>query len=278
MRYVTPHDPIRAAHRNELLSAMRERTPREGPRPAATLPSHPWKCRVEAGDKPRQWKIRMKAGFVDDREVPVAYLAEADPRGWQKPDTFPAARLHGGVCERSWREKVDPPYLLLDFNRDFLPVTDSARPPFFMTASAWERDLFMASVYLTARPVNLIAGRVLPARHRTWAGKMPSAMTAYPYGILQLARVYVLTGKEETDAQAFIQQREFYDLHTAPVEPITLLPDYQPINTSFGGIGLGLADGALAGFNIVSDAMTRQVNEALANMQATTSSVEMWSV
>ena len=278
MRMVTPLDPIRAADRNALLLAMKERTPREGPRPVATAASHPWKCRVEAGEKPRQWKLRMKAGFVDDREAPVAYLAEADPRGWKMPESFPAARLHGGVCERSWREKDDPPYLLLDLKRDFLPVADAARPPFFMTAEAWKLDLSMCSVYLTARPVNLIAGRVLPARHRTWAGKMPSSRTAYPYGIRELARVYVLAGKEEADAAAFVQQREFYDLHSSPVEPIMFLPNYQPINTSFGGIGFGLADGALAGFNIVNDLLTRQVNEALANMAVGTSSVEMWSV
>ena len=278
MKMVLPHEVIRAIDRNELLSSMKSRTPREGPRPVAPASPHPWKCRVEPAELPRQWKIRMQAGFVDDREVPVAYLAEQDPRGWKKPGTFPAARLHGGVCERSWREKEDAPYLLLDLKRDFLPVADGARPPFFMTASAWEKDLSMASVYLTARPVNLIAGRVLPARHRTWAGKLPSPLTAYPYGIRELARVYVLSGKEESDAQAFIQQREFYDLHTAPVEPVTLLPDYQPINTSFGGIGLGLADGALAGFNIVSDSLIRQVNEALANIQSATSTVEMWSV
>lgn len=278
MNMVLPGDEIRAADRNALLEEMKARTPREGPRPAAPSPPHPWKCRLEPAELPRRWKVRMKAGFVDDREVPVAYLAENDPRGWKKPDTFPAARLHGGVCERSWREKEDPPYLLLDLKKDFLPVGDAARPPFFMTADAWKKDLSMASVYLCARPLGLIAGRVLPARHRTWAGKMPSPLTAFPYGIRQLARVYVLSGKEESDAQAFVEQREFYDLHTAAVEPVKLLPDYQPINTSFGGIGFGFADAALAGFNIINDSLIRQVNEALSNLQVGSSTVEMWSV
>jgi len=158
----------------------------------------------------------------------------------------------------------------------FLWRTQPATP--FMTEDAWKKDLFFASVYLSARPVNIIAGRVVPFRHRTWAGRMPSALTAYPYGIRELARVYVLAGKQPDDATAYVQQREFYDLHTAPVEPVTLLPDYQPINVSFGGIGFGFADAALAGFNIVSDSLTRQVNEALATMKQASSTVEMWSV
>lgn len=279
MRTVNPGDAIRAEDRNEMIRALRAATPQEGPRPLASSASpHPWKCSVETAATPGQWRVRLQAGFVDDKEASVAYLAENDPRGWKMPYTFAAARLHAGVCERSWREKNDPPFLLVELSRDFSKVVDAARHPFFMTADAWEKDLYLASVFLCARPLNLIAGRVLPPRHRTWAGKMPSALTAYPYGIRELARLYVLSGSDPTDAEIFVQQREFYDLHSAPVEPVSLLPDYKPITTSFGGIGLGFADAALDAYNTMGAALTDQVNEALKNMQAATSTVEMWSV
>lgn len=279
MRTVEPSEPIRAEDRNDLVRALRARTPRQGALPRTIMPvKHPWRCTLQSGALPRQWRLTMKSGFVDDVEATVAYLAENDPRGWKMPENFPASRIHHGVCERSWREKLDAPYLSLDLSRDFLPVPDAARPAFFMTEAAWEKDLWMASVFLCARPINLIAGRTLPPRHRTWAGKMPSAFTAYPYGIRELARVYVLAGSSPEDAEAHLQHREFYDLHTAAVEPVSLLPDYKPINTNFGGIGLGFADAALDGFNIVADSLTRQVNEALQNLRAGSSTVEMWSV
>jgi hypothetical protein len=271
-------EDIRAEDHNDLVRGLQRITYVEGPRPANVTPfPHPWKTRVEAGDKPGTWRVTMLAGFVNDIEATVAYLKLDDPRGWKKPDAYPTSRIVGDICERSWREPEDAPFLALDTAKDFVPVADTARPQAFRTADAWEKDLLVASVYLYSRPVWAFLGHVLPARYRTWAGRKP-ARPAFPFGVRELARVYVLRGKEPDDQQAFVKQVEFWDLAAEPVEPVKLLPDYKPIGGGFSGIGFGFADAAIGGYNIVADSLTQQVNAALENIAAGTSSVEFWTV
>ncbi len=284
MNEVHIDDDIRAEDHNALARGLRGITYVEGPRPDAAAPyPHPWRTRVVADESGEagKWKVTMVAGFVNDVEASVAYLKAGDPRGWEMPDGYPASRISGEVCERSWREADGPeahPYLALDTEEDFVAVADAARPQAFRTAEAWEKDLLVASVYLSARPRGIFMTRRIPARYRTWAGKMPSRTPSSMLATRELAKVYVLKGDDPADQQAFVKQEEFWDLAAAGVEPVKLLPDYKPIGGSFGGIGLGFADAALGGYNMMGDAITDQVNAALAQIGWQTNSVEFWSV
>lgn len=279
MTEVGTGDEIRAEDHNALVRGLAGITYVEGQKPTGVIPyPHPWKTRVQAGDEPGSWRVRMLAGYVNDVEATVAYLQTGDQRGWKMPDDFPASRRIGEICERSWREQGEQaPVLMLHTKSDFIPVGDDARPSAFRTEEAWKKELLVASVYVYARPLGVFMARVLPARYRTWAGKLPRA--AYPHGVRELAKVYVLRGEDERDQLAFVKQEEFWDLAAEPVDPIKLLPDYVPYpGGSMGGIGLGFGDAALAGFNIVADSVTKQVNAALENIAAATASVEFWSV
>jgi len=266
-----PGDAIRAEDHNDLVRGLRTITYVEGFKSSRLTPfPHPWQCRIESGSRSGLWKVSMRRGFVNDLEATVAYQAVDDPRGWTKPENFPASRTHGGTCDRSWSERDQPPFLLLDTDRDFVTVADAARPPYFRTESAWEKDLLVASVYLYAR----VAGA--PPRYRTWAGRMARAVTSDILGVRELAKIYVLRDGE--DQQASVKQLEFWDLCAQGVQPVKLLPDAAHIPDAFAGFGLGLAAGAVAAFNATSDALTQAINLALGNIQSQTASVEWWSV
>jgi hypothetical protein len=274
--------PVSAEKHNALIDEIRRRTPLEGPRTAsASQYPHPWRTRCvpdESGD-PGKWKVSMVAGFANDVEASVAYLKTGDPRAWTMPDDYPASRIVGDVCERSWRESGEAaPFISLDTEEDFVAVTDAARPQAFRTAEAWEKDLLVASIYLYTRPRGIFMARPLPARYRTWAGKMPARTPSSMLATRELAKVYVLKGHDPADQQAFVKQEEFWDLFAAGVEPVKLLPDYKPIGGGFGGIGLGFADAALGSYNSFGDFLTNQVNAALAQIGWQTNSVEFWSV
>ena len=277
-----PGDEVLAADHNELVNELRRRTLVEGPRTFAPAPyPHPWRTRCVADDSgdSGKWKVTMLAGFVNDVEASVAYFKTGDPRTWVMPDEYPASRISGDICERSWRESGDDaPFLTLHTASDFVPVADAARPQAFRTAEAWEKDLVVASVYLYARPLGIFMTRTLPDRYRTWAGKMPSRTTSSMLATRELAKVYVLKGSDPADQQAFVKQEEFWDLAAAGVEPVKLLPNYKPIGGGFGGIGLGFADAALGAFNSFGDFLTNQVNAALAQIGQQTNSVEFWTV
>ncbi len=275
-------DDVTAADHNDLVNELRRRTLVEGPRTASAAPyPHPWRTRVVADESGQsgKWRATMVAGFVNDVEASVAYLKTGDPRDWTMPDDYPASRIVGDVCERSWRESGEAaPFISLDTEEDFIAVADAGRPQAFRTADAWEKELLVASVYLYARPRGIFMARTLPARYRTWAGKMPSRIASSTLATRELAKIYVLRGSDPTDQQAFVKQEEFWDLFAAGVEPVKLLPDYKPIDGSFGGIGLGFADAALGTFNFFGDFITDQVNAALAQIGWQTNSVEFWTV
>jgi len=274
--------PISAEKHNGVVDEIRSRTPLEGPRTASAAPyPHPWRTRCVADEsgQPGKWRVTIVAGFVNDVEASVAYFKVGDPRGWTMPEDYPASRISGDICERSWRESgEEAPVLLLDTEVDFSTVADAARPQAFRTADAWEKDLLVASVYLYARPRGIFMSRPLPARYRTWAGKMPSTATSSTLATRELARIYVLRGSDPTDQQAFVKQMEFWDLAAAGVEPVKLLPDFKPIGSGIGGMGLGFADAALGAYNFFGDFITDQVNAALAQIGWQTNSVEFWSV
>jgi len=277
-----PGDDVTAADHNDLVNELRRRTLVEGPRTASAVPHpHPWRTRVVADESGQsgKWKATMVAGFVNDVEASVAYLKAGDPRAWTMPDDYPASRIAGDVCERSWRESGEAaPFISLDTEEDFVAVADAGRPQAFRTAEAWEKDLFVASVYLYARPRGIFMARTLPSRYRTWAGKMPARTPSSMLATRELAKIYVLRGSDPADQQAFVKQEEFWDLFAAGVEPVKLLPDYKPIGGSFGGIGLGFADAALGTFNFFGDFITDQVNAALTQIGWQTNSVEFWTV
>ena len=226
MNDVQRYDAVTAERENAKLDAIRRLTPVVGPFPEPATPfPHPWACSVVAGAAQGQWRATLLAGWVNDVEAPVAYLTQGDARGWVMPADYPSSRIANGVAMRSWREKVDPPYLLLNQSSDFSAVPDGARPAFYQTADAWTKDLLVASVYLSARPWNLFSGRILPAQYRTWAGKLPTLPT-YPYGIFELARIYLLVGDQPGDVTPGVEQVEYWDLQCAPVDPVTVIPDY----------------------------------------------------
>lgn len=272
MTLTAPGDAIRAEDHNELVRGLRTITFQEGHISIRTKPMpHPWKCRVQAGEEPGVFEVVMLRGFVNDVEATVAYKSVDDPRGWTRPDDFPAAFVNGGICGRSWSERDQPPFLLLK-PEDFLPVGDGARPRYFRSEAAWEKSLWVASVYLYARMTGA------PARYRTWAGKITPRMKSDVLGVRELARVYVLRGEEPEDQEAFVHQLEFYDLFAQGVQPVKLLPDAAHIPDVFGALGFGFAAGAVAGFNATSDALTQIINGALGSIQQETASVEWWSV
>jgi len=279
VREVQVGDIIRAEDHNDLVRGLQQITYVEGPLPAAALPyPHPWKTRVTVGTKVGTWRVTMLPGYVNDNEATVGYLKTDDVRGWKMPETYPVSRISGTVCERSWREKDQPPFLALDTETDFSAVADGARPQAFRTADAWEKDLVVASVYLYSRPTWAFAGHVLPARYRTWAGRLP-VRPAFPFGVRELARVYVLKGTAPDDQQAFVKQMEFWDLAAETVEPVKLLPYYVPTGGSLDAIGasvgIGLIGSALdAGGSMLTDS----INAAFANIATETSSVEFWTV
>ena len=272
-------DDIRAEDHNDLVRGLQQITYVEGLPPADVLPfPHPWKTRVEVGTKVGTWRVTMLPGYVNDNEATVAYLKVDDARGWTTPDDFPEARTVGGVCERSWREKDQPPFLALDTETDFIAVADGERPQAFRTADAWEKDLVVASVYLYSRPAWAFAGRVMTARYRTWAGRLP-VRPVFPFGVRELARVYVLKGTAPDDQQAFVKQLEFWDLESAPVEPVKLLPDYVPSGGSLDAIGASVGIGMIgSALDAVGSMLTDSINAALANIATETSSVEFWTV
>lgn len=282
MKAVQTGDDIRAEDHNDLVRGLRGITYVEGIRTGEAMPyPHPWRTRCVPDDsgQPGKWKVTLVAGFVNDVEASVAYLKVGDPRGWTMPADYPASRIGVDVCERSWRESGEQaPFISLDTDEDFVAVADAARPQAFRTAEAWEKDLFVASVYLYARPRGIFMARTLPSRYRTWAGKMPSRIASSTLATRELAKIYMLRGSDPTDQQAFVKQEEFWDLFAAGVEPVKLLPDYKPIDGGFGGIGLGFADAALGTFNFFGDFITDQVNAALAQIGWQTNSVEFWTV
>lgn len=267
--HVQPGDPITAEDRNALLDDIRRITPVETPLPkASTSFSHPWQCGVDQGSKAGQWNVTMRPGWVNDTEARVAYLTDGDPRGWNMPANYPAALIQNGIAERSWRETDQPPFLLLA-DDDFSPVADSARPPCYQTAEAWTKSLTMASVFVCALPIQIVGNRIVKPMYRTWAGKIPS-QDPFPYGLREVARVYLLTGQSAGDVAADVLQLEFWNLACVPVDPVTLLPNYQPT-------GDGMMDSILGSSALIGQSLTDSINEALANIGQSTSSVEFWN-
>lgn len=266
MNLVTPRTKIRAEHHNSLVEEIRRITPIEGPLPPAQ-PSFrsPWQCSVVAGEVQGTWKVTLLAGFVNDAEAFIPYLEHGDARGWKKPIDFPTSLTHDGLCERSWRESIDPPYMPLTLADAQLILNDG------------KSKVYHAHVFLCALPISLVAGRVVPSLYRTFVGQLPTR-SAYPYGLRELATITLTESLEDGTVTTSVNQREFSDLAAAPVEPVRLLPDYQPVEGSFGILGFGYADQFLQGSNIINDSLVNQINEALRNLQAGTSSVEFWSV
>lgn len=272
---ILPGEDILAEHYNALLAEAARAQVVEGPLPVSRgVDDHPWRVRVAAGPEEKTWTVRMTAGFVQDTEATVAYRRTDDPRGWEMPEGYPASKVIGDVVERSWRE-AQAPELRLESERDFVAAT--VRPRALRGAADIEKEVLRASVYVSTRLVGWLAGRTLPARFRTWAGRLPSASASAVRDVREIARLWLLRDADGGE-EVRVEQLEYFDLWAAGVEPVKLLPDYRPLVGSFGGIGLGFADGALDAFNIGANMLTQAVNAALANIAADINSVEYWSV
>lgn len=247
------------------------------------------------------WRINVGPGTVNDRMAAIPYLREHDPRGWFMPADHPQIGANDLVVDRQLTELADPPFLLATVPAsegndqtalaDFRRVADAERRPllYFRSREMWERDLYFASVFLTATPGTY--SRVenqyhfpLPAqpnRFRVAIGpRLPTVPRGNSYGgVFELARLYLTraNGDPATD-RLYVQQRCFWSLWTLNVSPNP--GGAQSIFTPtpvFGGIGLGFADAFAEGAAAVANELVDEILAAIARLYEGTSGQPFWS-
>jgi hypothetical protein len=232
-------DPITAGDWNALVALNARTRPLPGKVMRRGRPfAHPWKVTAERAEEPtaRRWIVRTAAGTINDNVPTIPYLRINDERGWQMPDGYPDPEPSRPFIERLLLDLDDPPYHLLTAPSasgelaDFIAITDSARPEFFRTAEMWEQRLWRASVVLSATPYQASADRYFPRllpttlrRFRIFAGGLPSRNTGVKAGdYLELARLFLarpLTAPDTTTDVIYVQQRVFWPLGVAAIEP-----------------------------------------------------------
>lgn len=224
-------------------------------------PRHNWRVRVQrfasrAGstlDPETTWQITLQPGCILDRLPSILYRRAADPRGWSKPAGYveaPAAAPDSTWIDRDVLDDLaDPPVLILRDPPapDFTRVTDDRRRTLeggaFCSAVDWDRELWRASVLLSARPVNQVWQSIaLPPprlnRHRLYTSTAaPSAVDAAAGIAYELATIYLLRDPSAPDsAEIRVRQREFFGFWAQIVQPgFDLL---QTLDQQFDGFGL----------------------------------------
>ena len=277
IRKVKPGQRIASEDRNALVDALKSTLLEESNFPPNPRDEpHPWKVFVDQAARTGPWKIYLRAGFVNDTEAFVPYLATGDARGWTMPEGFPSSRRHGRICDRSWRETKEQPFFLASLD-DMDAVPDGSRPDFFCTEQEWEKDLFVTSVWLSASPVKMLAGIPVPPFYRTFLGRFDST-PSYPYGTRELARIYASVTKERANVSLFVDQLEYYDLAVVAVEPARVLVDYNPVETDYGIIGGGFATSFADDVNATGKMLADQVNAATQAISSNNNTVEWWSL
>lgn len=289
---------------NHLVAAAARKQPLRGVKRAGrgTGPHH-WKVRTErVGDRDgRQWRVFVGPGAVNDRVAVITYLRENDPRGWTMPPDYPArgemARFYGDafpIVDRRLTELADPPHLLAETPLgndagDFMRVPDDTRrPEFFRTPDRWKRQLWKASVFVSATPARFsrVENRLhfpLPTKNVRYRIGISEALPKTEGGVQaggahELARVYLLRepGNIEAD-EIFVQQRCFWSLWTMNVAPFFDLDPFVATASfpliGLGGVGALGAVGLVLGFNLVTDALFREIAAGFEKP----SSVEFWS-
>lgn len=246
------------------------------------------------------WRIYIGPGTINDRVATITYKTTGDPRGWTPPEGY-AIEAGAQTVDRKLTEQLDPPYLLAvapstdgKSPGDFLRMSDEIRKryrSFFRTAEMWERELWTASVFVTAEPLTPgIAwdrlGFPLPVRNGRFRCMVRPQMPATPQGTQlggthQLAELYLVRvpGKPELD-RLYVEQRCFWSLWTANAD-ISPFGEFQPfIDTAVsgldalaGGLGGAIASGAYA----FANAVTLGALQEIADLYASASSVEFWT-
>ena len=258
--------------------------------------------------KGRLWAVTVGTGCVNDQPACIEYLAQGDPRGWQMPENYaPYAALvkvfgpkYRFVDRPLWEE--DRPFLFLTApdatGRDlggFEPVSNAARPPFFRTAEAWERELYVAYVAVAVSPfradpaaANLAIGGARATRWRVTAGKRPQAVADAGVAKIAshvLARIYLLRtpGKPEDD-EIHVRQDTYWNLRCRSSINTELLALIGVTAEALAGLDIGLL--ALGATGVLTTTVLLGIEAAVANIilanieaiVAATSGVEFWSV
>ena len=289
---------VAEAARRQILRGPKWESPGGG--------KHHWKTRTARfGEDPRQWRVSVEPGTVNDHPAVITYLRNGDPRGWTMPDDYArkdeAARFYGNdfaIVDRRLTERQDPPFLLaetpaaIDENDagDFERVPDDERrPESFRTRDTIERQLWKASVFVSATPARFsrVENRLhfpLPTKNVRYRVGLASGLPRNPGGVVQaggtheLARLFCLRtpGQPELD-EVFVQQRCFWSLWTTNISPFLAIDALGAVAgfplIALGGVGaIGAATIAI-GWDLLTDLVFR---EAAAGFQKP-ASVEFWT-
>lgn len=245
------------------------------------------------------WRIYIGTGTINDRVATITYKRQGDPRGWEIPPDYPD-QTGSATVDRKLSEHIDPPFLLATAPNpagtdpgDFRRMSDNDRRTyrsFFRTKEMWERELWTASVFVTAEPLTQgIAwdriGFPLPARNGRFRCMVRPRMPATPQGTQlggthQLAELHLVRvpGKPQQD-RLFIEQRCFWSLWTANAD-ISPFGEFQPYLDTVTGLDVlagGIAGAIAAGAYAFANAVTLGALQEIANLYANASTVEFWT-
>lgn len=178
----------------------------------------------------RAWRVDVVSGCVNDVVAAIPYKSKDDPRGWTMPADYPFAPITPeSVIDRPLYDKTDNPFLVMESPsadgadlKNFVPVQDDNRPPFFKTEEMWERSLFQTSLMVSADPALVIRFNpslpsALRRRYRLFTGKPQTALVT---NVKEIARLYLTrdsTNKPELD-EVFVLQKVFWDLQAMIVQ------------------------------------------------------------
>lgn len=268
------------------------------------------------GKENRLWKVNVTPGCVNDEQACIEYLAKGDPRGWIMPANYGPYKAAQSIFGKNYAFvdrpmwESDSPFVTVTTpsgdGRDlggFAKVPDNRRPDWFRTEDAWEKDLYLASVFVSITPYRAdptaASLAVRGSRARRWrvmAGQIsPDPLNAALGNIglgtagiasCELARLWLLRdpGKPDDD-EITVQQLVYWDLAARAIVDVPFLEliGAAAITADLGLIALSLAGGTL-GLSLAVGALgveTAVVSLVLANLNdivAATSGVEFWTV
>ena len=182
-------------------------------------------------DPARSWRVDVVSGCVNDVVAAIPYRAKDDPRGWTVTADYPfAPGSTDAVIDRPLYDKTDhAPFLMMESPsvdgsdlKNFVPVPDEARPPFFKTEEMWTQSLFQASVMVSADPALVVVfnpalAAALRRRYRVFIGKPQTVLVT---NVKEIARLFLTrdpTNKPELD-EVFVLQKVYWDLQAMIVQ------------------------------------------------------------
>ena len=180
-------------------------------------------------DPKRMWRVDVVPGCVNDVMTAIAYQAKSDPRGWTMPKDYPFDPGDGRtVIDRPLYDQTDPaPFLVMESPsldgsdlKTFIPVPDSARPPFFQTEEMWAQTLYRTSVMVSSSPALVVAfnpalPRRLVQRYRVFIGKPQTALVT---NVKEIARLYLTRDPVNNLDSVYGLQEVYWDLQAMIVQ------------------------------------------------------------